>query len=65
LKMSVEDLLLREPGEVEKRDQAMLETRFLLKFLKGPGKRRRRRRNRKNDKEEEENKRAKRITTKD
>jgi hypothetical protein len=48
LKMSVEDLLLREPGEVEKRDQAMLETRFLLKFLKGPGKRRRR--NRKNDK---------------
>jgi hypothetical protein len=42
LKMSVEDLLLREPGEVEKRDQAMLETRFLLKFLKGPGKRRRR-----------------------
>ena len=41
LKMSIEDLLLREPGEAEKRDKAMIEAKFLLQFLKAPGKRRR------------------------
>jgi hypothetical protein len=44
LKMSIEDLLLREPGEAQKRDKAMLEAKFLLQFLKASGKRRRRRR---------------------
>jgi hypothetical protein len=49
-KMSIDDLLLAEGGEEErqKRDQAMLEAQFLLRFLKAPGKRTYR--NRKNKK---------------
>jgi hypothetical protein len=46
LKMSIEDLLLREPGEAEKRDKAMIEAKFLLQFLKAPGERRKRRKER-------------------
>jgi hypothetical protein len=47
--MSIDDLLLAEGGEEErqKRDQAMLEAQFLLRFLKAPGKRRYR--NKKNE----------------
>jgi hypothetical protein len=51
--MSIDDLLLAEGGEEErqKRDQAMLEAQFLVRFLKAPRKRRyRNRKNRKNRK---------------
>ena len=45
LKMSIEDLLLREPGEAEKRKQAMFEATFLLQSLKVPRRRRNRNKN--------------------
>jgi hypothetical protein len=34
IKTSIEEMLLSEPGEKEKRDRAMQEARFLMGFLK-------------------------------
>jgi hypothetical protein len=33
IKTSIEEMLLSEPGEEEKRDRAMQEARFLLRYL--------------------------------
>jgi hypothetical protein len=33
IKTSIEEMLLSEPGEEEKRDRAMQEVRFLMRFL--------------------------------
>jgi hypothetical protein len=53
IKTSIEEMLLSEPGEEEKRDRAMQEAHFLTGFLKPPKKKkkkkRRMRRRRKND----------------
>jgi hypothetical protein len=44
IKTSIEEMLLSEPGEEEKRDRAMQEARFLLGFLKPPKKKNNKRR---------------------
>jgi hypothetical protein len=44
IKTSIEEMLLSEPGEEEKRDRAMQEARFLLGFLKPPKKKKNKRR---------------------
>jgi hypothetical protein len=38
IKTSIEEMLLSEPGEEEKRDRAMQEARFLMGSLKPPKK---------------------------
>jgi hypothetical protein len=38
IKTSIEEMLLSEPGEEEKRDRAMQEARFIMGFLKPPNK---------------------------
>jgi hypothetical protein len=43
IKTSIEEMLLSEPGEEEKRNRAMQEARFLMGFLKPPKKKKKRR----------------------
>jgi hypothetical protein len=50
MKTSIEDLLLQEPEEAEKRDEAMKEVQFLIKFLKRTKKKEEEKKEEKNDK---------------